>query len=352
MAAQAAINAAAAAAAIAIANVFHNNGAANPSTIFHVLQTIRPYDGSTSAGHWITSFNEECAVYNLDSAWRVNNLDRVLLKSPKSWWATRKTFFQNAIRDDARNHAADPVARNLAYAATWLLATTEMRTFFNDRNIRETARAKNASILFRVGEDPMTYVTNKIACCTIINADMSEEDKIRHLLKGLPDGTREFVAVAQIDTVAQFLQRLSSHLENKPKAKIVENSNNNNYNSNRNSNQNQNSRSDFNPRDQNSSRNGRNHNNDNNGRNQQTVSTPSQSPQLSGDQLRGITERRERPTCDYCHRPGHLRANCWQLAREEGRPINDRRYNGNRNNENPPAFNNGNPPSFSKPQGN
>ena len=199
---QDALNAAARAAVeFIIQNPVQGINMAPAVNIYHMLQTLRKYNGSYAATHWLRDFNRERVTYNLDATWAVQNLDRVLEATPLVWWNARKADFLNRL-------AVQGAVPN----DIWTEVENSLRQFFNESNIRDRARTELNTIRFAIGQDPMDYVARKTECMMRYNPNMEVEDQIKNLLLGLPENLRALVSPSDINTVDQFFRKLSQQV--------------------------------------------------------------------------------------------------------------------------------------------
>ena len=168
---------------------------------FHIFQNMTKYKGDYNANIWLEEFNHERQTYNLDASWAIRNLEKVLEDTPKLWWLSQKSPFITRL-----------AAAGADAGAIWTDVENAVRGFFSETNIKERARAENITIRFSVGQDPTDYVARKLDCLSRVDANMTMDDKIRHLLMGLPENLRALVSPGDINTVEAFFRQLSRQL--------------------------------------------------------------------------------------------------------------------------------------------
>ena len=170
--------------------------------------------------------------------------------------------------------------------ATWTMVRGALVAFFGDEAAKETAKHKNKSLKFKIGDDPQNYVTKKTELIKTIYPRLDEPQVVKKLLKDLP---LEFsmsmtMACGMEATVEGFLYHLR---------RIVEVDERNRKGGLRLNREPPSRPQNFRP--QNTSR--ESHGYSNNGR-------------LSLDQLRGLVDEQGRRLCSLCFQAGHLRRDC------------------------------------------
>ena len=102
---------------------------------FHIIQNVPKYSGDYSAEDWLQEFNYERTLYNLDNAWAIRNLHRVVEGTPRTWWLSQKpAYLRRLVRPGADA------------TVLWDEVCLALRGFFSTRNIKEKAKSENFSI--------------------------------------------------------------------------------------------------------------------------------------------------------------------------------------------------------------
>ena len=274
---------------------------------YHIIQNLPKYNGDYPALDWLDEFNFERGGYQLDEAWAIRNLHRVLEGTPKTWWVSQKAAYLRQLgRDDA-----DPVV-------LWGEISLALRGFFSNSNIKEKAKTENFSIKFTIGQDPMEYVAKKIDCLNRMNPDMELEEKIKNLLLGLPDNLRALVSPANIASIDEFFRQLSRQLSvNK---RILSKS----------------TRSDktgsFAYRAV-KARNTSNFNTQNRERKRMQRIPGLKVPKYEEEHRMQCVDSEGRKLCWHCKKPGHFVFMCYKLAQEQGLEIPANSNRSRRNSE-------------------
>lgn len=171
------------------------------SSTFHMLQTIRKFDGSYSAAIWIADFDQERTTYTLNETWAIRNLDRVLSGTAATWWKSRRASYV------ARCVNANPDP-DVAYKEV----CDAMKLFFSEESVKERARLSNEGIKFAPHMDPCEYVAKKVDCLVKMNPNMPPKEQVMHLLVGLPENIRLLVSPGDVDSVDKFTSKLTTQL--------------------------------------------------------------------------------------------------------------------------------------------
>ena len=282
-----------------------------------IIEGFRKYDGSTCAETWLRKFNLDLAAHNFDEMWAISNLDRVLLKSVKSWWISNESVLTDGLT-------------NANKAIYWDNIQDEIRIHFGGESLKQQAKLENSALRFALGDDPQNYVLKKTEIFASIDPRMSNARKIDYLVDGLPEDLAiQMLCSMDRDNITpmQFMDRLRACINYlQKKGKIPE--------------QSQSSR----PRSHRALHNApdreaylfR----------QQVVSNVNQgyANHNASPPIQNIADRRQR-ACYYCGSMGHMQNECYQKARDEGRPLpppKERRHNPRERNwqrENPNYFN-------------
>lgn len=143
---------------------------------------------------WLDTYNRVSAFNRWDDALKLSNVGWSLHEVAKTW------FFNNHHR-----------------LTTWSAFTTELRKIFGSSATRaEAAKKKLDERTQRLGESYTSYIEDVLALCHRANKDMTEESRVRHVLKGIsPFAFNALVSqnptsVNQIVTTCQRLDDLQS----------------------------------------------------------------------------------------------------------------------------------------------
>ena len=183
------------------ANPVQGLNISSATSILHVLQTMRKFDGSYSAAIWLTDFDQERATYNLDDAWAIRNIDRVLEGTAATWWKSQRNGY--LTRSNVQGANAATIYNELK---------ASMNVFFSEDSIKERARIENEHVRFNFNDDPVQYVARKIDVLTRMNPSMTVKEQVMQLLIGLPNEVRMLVSPGDVDTVDKFSSKLSMQL--------------------------------------------------------------------------------------------------------------------------------------------
>ena len=161
------------------------------------LSAFRRYNGSTDASRYLKQFEDTCHDCDKDEKWAIQNLDRFLDGAAKFWWQTNSEKYETMLEDRA-NEAAD----------VWKAAVVEMSTFFSKETQKEEARRLLRETRFKIGDDPLLYVTQRCRYLSLAEPNIDEKDKVSRLIEGLPEDIRLSIMYARSSTVAMFTDNL------------------------------------------------------------------------------------------------------------------------------------------------
>lgn len=274
---------------------------------YHIFQTIRKYDGTYPALEWVTEFNSDRTTYNLNDEWAIRNIDRFLTGSAQSWFIPLKTSYHAAL-------TLNPPQET--HAQIWTRLSQALTTFFDSSSVKERAKAANLQIRFSMTDNPLDYVTKKIAILHQMDPRMTAEDQVRNLIQGIPVEFRPHMAAGGVSTPDDFTKRLSALalVSNRSRPK----SNSSQATSNQNSTLQQHSTNSYSQATQ---------------VNQARVANRNQAPRNSAQQQNRNSAQNSRPPnraerkCGFCERnyphrncTNHNEEDCFQKADDEGRP--------------------------------
>jgi hypothetical protein len=269
--------------------------AAVPRVPLHeAVNYLRKYEGKTDCALFLRLLVQDATDLALPTTWLIDNLDRLLSGDAASWWrATSASFFTRR----RNNEDADLV---------WTDITRDMLQFFNHSSQCSTYRKKNKEIIFEIGDDAQSYVTKKMEVLRYIDANMTEERKVEHLISGLPTSIQESMAIQDIRSCMDFLSKLRRLSEvHANKAKSSSSSNDKSFPS----------RSVQHPNYAYSPHSEAQFMHD--------MQIPS-FPQNSNLLPQSFNNRRSldgRPLCNYCHNSGHIKRHCRNMANDQAKGI-------------------------------
>lgn len=176
------------------------------------LKLIRQYDGRTNVKDWISKFETDLLAFGIPHKYACLSLDRFFTDDASNWWSSVYHDFN-----------FDPLKDEAYFKLIWVEVKKDLNLFFDHSSLKEMHKNENKKIVFRVGDDPQQYVTKKLATLKQIDQFMADNRKVDQLLKGLPPSIRLQFSSQDIDSVAQFLNRLRKYsqiLSESQKSKI------------------------------------------------------------------------------------------------------------------------------------
>ncbi|XP_077551560.1 uncharacterized protein LOC144165316 [Haemaphysalis longicornis] len=147
--------------------------------------------GDYDAEDWLSTF-EQVSVYNKwDDKAKLSNVEYYLREVAEVWF-----------RNNGRT------------IKTW----GEFKTLFAEAFNRPAVRKLHAEQCLRVraqqpGENFTSYIEDVVDLCRRINMDMSEQEKIRHILKGIEDDAFQMLMSKDSKTVAEIIKLCQSYDE-------------------------------------------------------------------------------------------------------------------------------------------
>ncbi len=184
-----------------------NNNLANPIPHLPLLQNlpdalklIRKYDGRTNVREWIVRFETDLLAFAIPYKYACLSLDRFFVDDASNWWSS---VSQNFNFDTSKDEAF--------FKNIWNRVVRELSSFFDHSSLKEIHKSKNKSIVFKIGDDPQQYVTQKLATLKQIDQHMAEERKLDQLLKGLPSNIQLQFSSQELVSVSLFLNRLRKY---------------------------------------------------------------------------------------------------------------------------------------------
>lgn len=160
------------------------NAAASPAPAWIV--TTRQREPPSFAGlrgedveEWLDQYNRVSQFNRWDDAFKRQNVGFYLTQVAETW------YHNNASR-----------------LSGWDSFTDELRLIFGSPSARaDGAKRKLESRSQRPDETYVSYIEDVLALCRRVNADMSEAEKVRHVLKGITDFAFNALALQNISSV-------------------------------------------------------------------------------------------------------------------------------------------------------
>lgn len=178
----------------------------NPGVIRHVnlsdaLKLIRRYNGRSSVAEWIRKFEADILAFGIPFKYVVNSLDRFFTDDAQNWWSSV-----------CHNHESnDDDANEQDYQNIWLAIAVDMKEFFDSSALQSVNRKQNKALVFKCGDDPQQYVAQKLAFLKEIDRGMTDQKKVKNLIRGLPLELQLQFSSQEIATTGQFLKRLRQY---------------------------------------------------------------------------------------------------------------------------------------------
>ncbi len=183
-----------------------NAGALVPPTIFNLrdaIELVRKYNGRSNVLQWIADFEDDILAFGISYRFAISNLGRFLTHDAMHWW--------KSVSDNFRDR--DPDKTKDDFKLIWLEIVVRMKAFFRVSTLQIENKRKNRKLVFKVGDSPQEYVTQKLSLLKDIDPKMSDDKKVENLIRGLPENLTFLFSSTQIDDESQFLKRLTRHCE-------------------------------------------------------------------------------------------------------------------------------------------
>ena len=172
------------------------------------LRLIRKYNGRTNVDEWIKKFEHDLTVFGISYRYAVVSLDRFVVEDALAWWSSVSHLHEVEGEDETE------------FENAWGNIKAQMKEFFDHSVLQAMNRKKNKELRFRVGDDPQSYVTKKLALFKEIDSSMSETKKVQNLIRGLPSDLQLQFASQNIADSSSFMKRLRVYCDiladNKP----------------------------------------------------------------------------------------------------------------------------------------
>ena len=165
------------------------------------LRMIRRYNGRTSVDDWIKKFELDLTTFGITYRYAVTSLERFFTDDALAWWSS-VSHLHEATGDDEED-----------FENEWKAIKEKMKLFFDHSALQAANRKKNKELHFKIGDDPQSYVTRKLALFKEIDRTMSEATKVKNLIRGLPSDLQLQFASQEIADSSSFMQRLRKYCD-------------------------------------------------------------------------------------------------------------------------------------------
>ena len=89
----------------------------------------------------------------------------------------------------------------------WETFQAELKKTFGDRQRQiRSAEEQLKNRAQRYGEPTQSYIQNVLALCKIVNPNMTEADKITHLMKGIAEDMYQALLIKDVATTEEFIK--------------------------------------------------------------------------------------------------------------------------------------------------
>lgn len=167
------------------------------------LQLIRTYDGRSNVDEWISKFTNDTLAFGIPYKYSVVCLDRFLVGDALNWWNSVSHTYDLRDLNNDEDH----------FINEWNSICADMKVFFNHSSVLSHNRKKNRELVFKLGDDPQTYVTSKLAVLSEIDSKMTDTKKVKNLIRGLSVELQLHFSSQDIDNPTQFLNKLRKYNE-------------------------------------------------------------------------------------------------------------------------------------------
>ncbi|CAL8129133.1 unnamed protein product [Orchesella dallaii] len=173
----------------------------HPPSLTDMITQVRKYDGTSDPDIWVAQLESDMRYFHFDYEWISRNLDRFLVGDALKWWSSKFPIFSI--------HYAT-INTPLCWQRQFYSITRQLTTFFDQSSQQALNKVKNRKIVFKLGDDPQSYVASKLDILRLCDPVMSESRKIRQLIKGLPFELQQILSLQSITTCDEFLVKLRS----------------------------------------------------------------------------------------------------------------------------------------------
>lgn len=140
-----------------------------------------------SVTEWLTCYEHVASLNTWDADTKVKFLYLALEGDAKKWYTTQ-----------ILTGAPD----------SWEAWTTRIKSCFSSRHAAEIAHLRLQNRIQLPSERPEQYYYDVMQLCARLDPTMTEEDRLRHLLRGLSPSTMEKIVISNPGSCAEFLQIL------------------------------------------------------------------------------------------------------------------------------------------------
>lgn len=140
-----------------------------------------------SVTEWLTCYEHVASLNTWDADTKVKFLYLALEGDAKKWYTTQ-------ILTEAPD--------------SWEAWTTRIKSCFSSRHAAEIAHLRLQNRIQLPSERPEQYYYDVMQLCARLDPTMAEEDRLRHLLRGLCPSTMEKIVISNPGSCAEFLQIL------------------------------------------------------------------------------------------------------------------------------------------------
>lgn len=180
-----------------------NNAAIIPAPVaeqlppLRLVKHLRKYDGTSDSSEFISRIKGDFAQHNVSSQWIVHNFDRVLEGQAGKWFTSVYPLFNRR----ANIPGAD-------YDIIWEDLQSDFLKFFDHSTMVNEHKRTNRSLIFKIGDDPQSYVTDKLEVLRFIDPFMSDERKVENLVRGLPVSLQVQMVASATNSPRVFIEQL------------------------------------------------------------------------------------------------------------------------------------------------
>jgi hypothetical protein len=283
----------------------------NVRDAFQALRYLRKYDGSGDPGEYWDRLTSDLEIVGVDETFAIQNLDRLLEGNALAWFQSRWPSYQSSLKEGHKSRRG--ILRSIG---------TDLINFFDQKSRIADYRRKNRELTFKFGDDPETFMVQKLQLFRYINPKMSDETKVDKLIESCPIQIQEQLALVPIDSPNELLMKLRKYCEVRSRAKDPE-------------------KTFAAPALMKMDTTGSNHLVSSQTQFPSRYTRPERYPQYDQPQYSHQYRQQYQPppprVCYYCNKEGHMRRDCPMRAYDEGRSYDrqlrypqDRRYDNGR----------------------
>jgi hypothetical protein len=168
-----------------------------------IFQNIPVYSGKTSCEKWIDKFNAVCTHFQLNSMWKLMNMERFLSGTANDWWSFSKNPIMINLNEENSEERLQLFYNNL-------------RIDFPEEDDRKIAESENVKLHFRVQFDnPKDYIFKKLSIFYRMDENMTDGKKLEYLYQGLNSELRWLIKrqLGSQGTIQEFVAELKCFSE-------------------------------------------------------------------------------------------------------------------------------------------